>query len=80
MLPMSMVTRKLKMAMSLLYLVDDVMVTGLVVVVVVQVRLCSSMVEDTTPIDCDVMMMMMLPLIVVGGGDYFHYDYDHRPS
>ena len=50
------------------------------VAVVVQVRLWSSMVEDTTPIDCDVMMMMMLPLIVVGGGDYFHYDYDHRPS
>ena len=79
MLPMSMVTRKLKWMM--LYLVDDVMVTGLVVVVVVQVRLWSSMVEDTTPIDCDVMMMMMmLPLIVGGGGDYFHYDYDHRPS
>ena len=79
MLPMSMVTRKLKWLM--LYLVDDVMVTGLVVVVVVaQVRLCSSMVEDTTPIDCDVMMLMILPLIVVDGGDYFHYDYDHRPS
>ena len=74
MLPMSMVTRKLKW--MLLYLVDDVMVA-----VVVQVRLWSSMVEDTTPIDCDVMMMMMmLPLIVGGGGDYFHYDYDHRPS
>ena len=75
MLPMSMVTRKLKLMMMMLYLVDDVMV-----VVVVQVRLCSSMVEDTTPIDCDVMMLMILPLIVVDGGDYFHYDYDHRPS
>ena len=68
---MSMVTRKLKW--MLLYLVDDVMVA-----VVVQVRLCSSMVEDTTLIGCDV--MMILPLIVVDGGDYFHYDYDHRPS